>query len=58
MEGPGSASLFTHMGLGPKRIVLTDDGHGMPAPYSIVDNADSFLDASDLAFVDAVSDGL
>ena len=36
--GPGSASLFTHMGLGPKRIVLTDDGHGMPAPYSIVDN--------------------
>src|ERR1700689_392911 len=26
--GPGSASLFTHMGLGPKRIVLTDDGHG------------------------------
>ena len=55
--GPGSASLFTHMGLGPKRIVLTDDGHGMPAPYSIVDNADSFLDASDLAFVDAVSTG-
>jgi hypothetical protein len=29
--GPGSASLFTHMGLGPKRIVLTDDGRGMPA---------------------------
>jgi carboxypeptidase C (cathepsin A) len=55
--GPGSASLFTHMGLGPKRIVLTDDGHGMPAPYSIVDNADSFLDAADLAFVDAVSTG-
>jgi carboxypeptidase C (cathepsin A) len=55
--GPGSASLFTHMGLGPKRIVLTDDGHGMPAPYSIVDNGDSFLDAADLAFVDAVSTG-
>ena len=55
--GPGSASLFTHMGLGPKRIVLTDDGHGMPAPYSIVDNGDSFLDATDLAFVDAVSTG-
>ena len=55
--GPGSASLFTHMGLGPKRIVLTDDGHAMPAPYSIVDNADSFLDAADLAFVDAVSTG-
>jgi carboxypeptidase C (cathepsin A) len=55
--GPGSASLFTHMGLGPKRIVLTDDGHGMPAPYSIVDNNDSFLDATDMVFIDAVSTG-
>src|SRR5580704_6934409 len=55
--GPGSASLFTHMGLGPRRIVLTDDGHGMPAPYSVVDNNDSFLDATDLTFIDAVSTG-
>ena len=55
--GPGSGSLFTHMGLGPKRIVLTDDGHGMPAPYSIVDNESSFLDATDMVFVDAVSTG-
>lgn len=55
--GPGSASLFTHMGLGPKRIVLTDDGHGMPAPYSIADNESSFLDATDMVFVDAVSTG-
>src|SRR5579872_5779309 len=55
--GPGSASLFTHMGLGPKRIALTDDGHGMPAPYSIVDNDDSFLDATDMVFIDAVSTG-
>src|SRR5205807_6401607 len=55
--GPGSASLFTHMGLGPKRIVLTDDGHGMPAPYAIADNESSFLDASDLVFVDAISTG-
>lgn len=55
--GPGSASLFTHMGMGPKRIVLTDDGHGMPAPYSIIENGDSFLDATDLIFVDAVSTG-
>src|SRR5260370_13780737 len=53
--GPGSGSLFTHMGLGPKRIVLTDDGYGMPAPYTIVENNDSFLDASDLLVVDPVS---
>jgi carboxypeptidase C (cathepsin A) len=55
--GPGSASLFTHMGLGPRRIVLTDHGHGMPAPYSIVENGDTFLDATDMVFVDAVSTG-
>jgi carboxypeptidase C (cathepsin A) len=55
--GPGSASLFTHMGMGPKRVVLTADGHGMPAPYSITDNEDSFLDATDLVFIDAVSTG-
>jgi carboxypeptidase C (cathepsin A) len=55
--GPGSASLFTHMGMGPKEVVLTDDGHGMPAPYTIKDNDDSFLDATDLVFVDAVSTG-
>ena len=55
--GPGSASSYTHMGLGPKRIVLTDDGFGMPAPYSIIENGDSFLDATDMVFVDAVSTG-
>lgn len=55
--GPGSASSYTHMGLGPKRIVLTDDGFGMPAPYSITDNGDSFLDATDMVFVDAISTG-
>ncbi len=55
--GPGSASLFTHMGMGPERVVLTDDGHGMPAPYTITDNEDSFLDATDLVFIDAVSTG-
>ena len=55
--GPGSASSYTHMGLGPKRIVLTDDGFGMPAPYALVENGDSFLDATDLVFVDAISTG-
>src|SRR5215468_9404222 len=55
--GPGSASSYTHMGLGPQRIVLTDDGFGMPAPYSIIENGDSFLDVTDLVFVDAISTG-
>lgn len=55
--GPGSGSLFTHMGLGPRRIVLTEDGHGMPAPYSITDNDSTFLDAADLVFIDAIGTG-
>jgi len=55
--GPGSASFFTHMGMGPKRVALTPDGHGTPAPYAIVDNDDSFLDATDLVFIDAISTG-
>ena len=55
--GPGSASLFVHLGFGPRRVVLTPDGHGMPAPYSMEDNEDSFLDATDLVFVDAISTG-
>jgi carboxypeptidase C (cathepsin A) len=55
--GPGSASCFTHMGMGPRRVVLMPDGHGMPAPYQIEDNRDSYLDASDLVFVDAISTG-
>src|SRR5947208_14921184 len=55
--GPGSASLFTHMAMGPRRVVLTADGHGMPAPYTVTDNEDSFLDASDLVFIDAISTG-
>jgi len=45
------------MGMGPKRVTLTADGHGLPAPYSVTDNEDSFLDATDLIFIDAISTG-
>jgi carboxypeptidase C (cathepsin A) len=55
--GPGSASLFVHMGFGPKRIVLAPDGGGHPAPYGVTDNEDSFLDATDIVFIDAISTG-
>ncbi len=55
--GPGSGSLFTHMGFGPRRVVQAPDGHGLPGPYRTEDNEDSFLDATDMVFVDAVSTG-
>jgi len=55
--GPGSGSMFTHVGLGPKRVKLSDDGYAMSAPYSMIENGDSFLDATDLVFIDAIGTG-
>src|SRR5271166_352784 len=55
--GPGSSTIWLHMGaFGPKRVV-TDDTHSPAAPYAIVDNDQSLLDASDLVFVDAPGTG-
>lgn len=56
--GPGSATLWLHMGaFGPKRIVTATDTHMPGAPYSVVANAFSLLDASDLVFIDAPGTG-
>lgn len=56
--GPGSSTLWLHMGaFGPKRVVTSDDSHTPPAPYSVVNNDYSLLDASDLVFVDAPGTG-
>lgn len=57
--GPGSASLWLHMGgVGPKRVVLDDEGNAIPAPYKIISNEYSWLDKTDLVFIDPVSTGL
>jgi carboxypeptidase C (cathepsin A) len=56
--GPGSSTMWLHMGaFGPKRVVTADDSHTPAAPYSIVNNDFSLLDASDLVFVDAPGTG-
>jgi carboxypeptidase C (cathepsin A) len=56
--GPGSASFWLHMGaFGPRRIVTAVDGHTPAAPYSLVNNNSSLLDASDLVFIDAPGTG-
>ena len=56
--GPGSASVWLHLGaLGPKRVQMNPDG-GLPAaPYHLVDNAQSWLDQADLVFLDPVGTG-
>ena len=56
--GPGSSTVWLHMGaFGPRRVVTADDTHTLPAPYSLVNNDFSLLDASDLVFVDAPGTG-
>jgi len=56
--GPGSASVWLHMGAwGPKRVVTADDTHSPAAPYQIIDNDSTLLDASDLVFIDAPGTG-
>jgi carboxypeptidase C (cathepsin A) len=56
--GPGSSTVWLHMGaFGPKRVVTADDTHSPAAPYKVVDNEYTLLDASDLVFIDAPGTG-
>jgi len=56
--GPGSPTMWLHMGaFGPRRIVTATDVHTPAAPYSLVNNAYSLLDATDLVFIDAPGTG-
>ena len=56
--GPGSSSLWLHMGaVGPRRIVTTDAGMTPPPPYTVVDNAYSIIDRTDLVMIDPVGTG-
>ncbi len=56
--GPGSASIWLHMGaVGPKRVVLQSNGFMPAAPYRLEDNPDTILDRSDLVMVDAMATG-
>ncbi|TAE17017.1 MAG: peptidase S10 [Bacteroidetes bacterium] len=56
--GPGSSSVWLHIGaLGPKRVVLQKDGTATPPPYQLVNNEFSWLDKTDLVFIDPVTTG-
>jgi carboxypeptidase C (cathepsin A) len=57
--GPGSSSLWLHMGvLGPKRVVVSDPNPTPAGPYRTVDNEFSVLDKSDLVMIDPVGTGV
>jgi carboxypeptidase C (cathepsin A) len=56
--GPGSSTVWLHMGsLGPKHVVTDMDTHLPAAPYKLVDNVNSLLDVSDLVFIDMPGTG-
>ena len=56
--GPGSSSVWLHLGvLGPRRVVLTDDGELPPPPFQLTDNEYSILEETDLVFIDPMNTG-
>ena len=56
--GPGSSSVWLHMGaLGPKRVLLSDKGDMLVPPGTIVDNDYTWLEFTDLVFIDPVGTG-
>ena len=51
--GPGSSSVWLHLGaLGPKRVVVPDDGTMPAPPYAVSDNPLTWLAHFDLVFID------
>jgi len=56
--GPGSSSVWLHLGvLGPRRVLMERDGELPPPPYKLTDNDYSILDETDLVFIDPMNTG-
>ncbi len=56
--GPGSSSVWLHLGaFGPRRVLLDENGMPGPPPGSLVDNEHAILDVADIVFIDPVGTG-
>jgi carboxypeptidase C (cathepsin A) len=56
--GPGSASVWLHLGaVGPKRVKMQDEGWMPKPPYQLEDNKHSWFDLTDMVFIDPVGTG-
>lgn len=56
--GPGSSSVWLHLGaLGPRRVKMRSDGAMPQPPYELVDNQNTWLELTDLVFIDPVGTG-
>lgn len=57
--GPGSSSMWLHLGvIGPKHVVVNDPYDNPPPPYKTEDNMNSILDVTDIVMIDPVGTGL
>jgi carboxypeptidase C (cathepsin A) len=56
--GPGSSSVWLHLGaVGPKRVAINDDGSMPVPPYRVADNPESWFEHFDLVFIDPPQTG-
>lgn len=56
--GPGSASIWLHMGImGPRRVITEGARPQGPPPYPLVDNEYTLLDRADIVMVDPIGTG-
>jgi carboxypeptidase C (cathepsin A) len=56
--GPGSSSVWLHMGMmGPRRLLSPEEGQTIAPPYKLVDNMETLLDLTDLVFIDPPGTG-
>jgi carboxypeptidase C (cathepsin A) len=56
--GPGTASVWMHMGYtGPRRVVYDDEGFALRPPGTIADNDASVLDIADIVYIDPIATG-
>src|SRR5262245_45656397 len=55
--GPGASSMWLHLGVGPKRVVLAADGTALPGATVLTDNPATWLGFTDLVFIDPVGTG-
>jgi carboxypeptidase C (cathepsin A) len=55
--GPGSGSLWMHLGYtSPKHLLISDEGYPVQ-PYGVEDNNQSIIDAADIVYVNPVNTG-
>jgi len=56
--GPGASSAYLHVGaLGPQRVYFKPDGNRAPPPAKLVNNTESWLEFTDIVFIDPAGTG-